>query len=99
MLDATFAVVADAPAARAQWDSGDVGGFECHVEASAEDARGAAEVYRAADDTAGVTSIHAQSNALSLVLRRPGTMKFVKYVSASAPGSRWDVAAEYTCAA
>jgi len=36
------------------------------------------------------------SNALSLTLRPPGTMKFVKYVSAAAPGSRWDVAAEYT---
>ena len=24
-----------------------------------------------------------------------GTMRFVKYVSAAAPGSRWDVAADY----
>ena len=56
----------------------------------------AAEVYRADDSSEGVTSIHAMSNALSLTLRPPGTMKFVKYVSAAAPGSRWDVAAEYT---
>jgi hypothetical protein len=97
-LDATLSFVASAPAALAQWDSGDVGGFECHVEASAEDAHGAAEVYRAADDTAGVTSIHAAPNALSLVVRQPETMKFIKYVSCAAPGSRWDVAAEYATA-
>ena len=95
-LDATLAFVSDAPSELALWDSGDVGGFECHVESSAEDAHGAAEVYRAGEDTAGVTSIHATQNALSLVLRRPDTMKFVKYVSAAAPGSRWDVAAEYS---
>ena len=97
-LDATLCFVAATSSQLALWDSGDVGGFECHVEASAEDTRGAAEVYRAADDTAGVTSIHAQPNALSLVLRKPEAMKFIKYVSAGAPGSRWDVAAEYATA-
>ncbi|WWD22752.1 hypothetical protein CI109_107245 [Kwoniella shandongensis] len=33
-------------------------------------------------------------NKLLLVLRDPGVMKFVKYLSAGAPGSRWDVNAE-----
>ena len=75
------------------WDSGDVGGFECYVPTA--DDEGAAEVYRADDDTEGVTSIHAKCNALSLFVRPRGTMKFVKYVAAGAPGSRWDVAAEY----
>ncbi len=42
-----------------------------------------------------VLSVFAASNALSLVLRRPDAMRFVKYVSASAPSSRWDVVAEY----
>ena len=37
-----------------------------------------------------------QEESKTLVLRRPDTMKFVKYVSAAAPGSRWDVAAEYS---
>ena len=95
-LDATLSFVAAAAAELEQWDGGDVGGFECHVEASDEDARGVVEVYRAADDTAGVTSIHPQPNALSLVLRKPEAMKFIKYVSAAAPGSRWDVSAEFT---
>ncbi|ETW84031.1 hypothetical protein HETIRDRAFT_433015 [Heterobasidion irregulare TC 32-1] len=34
-------------------------------------------------------------NSLLLVLRDEGVMRFVKYVSASAEGSRWDVCGEY----
>ncbi|EIW72950.1 hypothetical protein TREMEDRAFT_42106 [Tremella mesenterica DSM 1558] len=34
-------------------------------------------------------------NRLVLVLRDPGVMKFTKYLSASAPGSRWDVSGEW----
>ena len=40
-------------------------------------------------------NVSAAANTLSLVLRDEGLMRFVKYVSASAPGSRWDVAAVY----
>ncbi len=40
-------------------------------------------------------SIFATTNALSLVLREKGFMKFVKYLSRSAPGSRWDVNMQY----
>lgn len=101
-----------------QWDGGDVGGFECFIEADddAETAE-AAEVYRqekeeeageeeekdmtTADKTKNrkeqstLLSVSARTNSLSLVLRDEGIMKFVKYVSANAPGSRWDVATEY----
>ena len=97
-LDATLCFVGSATAEqRALRESGDVGGFECHVQSSAEDEHGAAEVCRADDASAGVTSIHAQANALSIVARGTDTMKFIKFVSAAAPGSRWDVAAEYAC--
>lgn len=34
-------------------------------------------------------------NTLSLVLRDEGVMRFVKYLSASAGGSRWDISAEF----
>jgi hypothetical protein len=34
-------------------------------------------------------------NRLLLVLRDPGVMRFVKYLSAAAPGSRWDVGGEW----
>lgn len=34
-------------------------------------------------------------NKLLLVLRDPGVMRFVKYLSNSADGSRWDVCGEW----
>ena len=34
-------------------------------------------------------------NRLLLVLRDEGVMRFVKYISAAAEGSRWDVCGEY----
>lgn len=34
-------------------------------------------------------------NTLSLVLRDPGVLKFVKYVNSKAPGSRWDISGEW----
>lgn len=34
-------------------------------------------------------------NRLLLVLRDEGVMRFVKYISAAADGSRWDVCGEY----
>ena len=101
VVDATLAFVPPPPksgarggaAAARAWDSGDVGGFECFVRKEGDGA--AAEVYRADDASAGVTSVHPVSNALVLALRQPDTMKFVKFVGAAAPGSRWDVAVEY----
>ena len=47
------------------------------------------------EDSNDVMSVFATHNALSLVVRKPGYMKFLKYVSSSAPGSRWDIACEY----
>lgn len=82
--------------AAAAWDGGDVGGFECLV--PADDSPAAAEVYRADDASQGVTCVHAVSNSLVLALRPARTMRFVKYVSAAAPGSRWDVSVEYQLA-
>lgn len=40
-------------------------------------------------------NVPAAQNCLSLLLRDEGLMRFVKYVSAAAPGSRWDLAMEY----
>jgi hypothetical protein len=58
-------------------------------------AAAAAAVYRAADADAGVINAPAAANCLNLTLRDDGLMRFVKYVSAGAPGSRWDIAVEY----
>lgn len=97
-LDATLCFVDARGRFSDVWASGDAGGFECYVRKDSESGAAAAEVYRADEDTDGVTSIHALPNSLSLSFRPPDTMKFIKYVSASAPGSRWDVAVEATLA-
>ena len=77
------------------WESGDAGGFECYIAAdeSGEDQGPDAE-YDDEDDTK-LLSVSASNNTLSLVYRDPGTMRFVKYVGAGAPSSRWDIALEY----
>jgi hypothetical protein len=46
------------------------------------------------DDTTLLT-VQPGFNHLLLVLRDDGVMRFVKYVSAAAEGSRWDVCGEY----
>lgn len=46
------------------------------------------------DDNA-VINVPAAHNSLNLLLRDEGLMRFVKYVSAAAPSSRWDIAMEY----
>ena len=87
------------------WAAGDVGGFEAYLLADEDEGGGdgskasasaaAAAVYRAADADAGVINAPAAANCLNLTLRDDGLMRFVKYVSAGAPGSRWDAAVEY----
>jgi hypothetical protein len=56
-------------------------------------------VYRMDDDDEPLLNVMARCNALSLVMRDAGVMRFLKYVNAQAPGSRWDVAAEYSVVA
>jgi prolyl 3-hydroxylase /prolyl 3,4-dihydroxylase len=48
------------------------------------------------DDESTLLTVHAGFNKLLIVLRDEGVLHFVKYVSASASGSRWDVCAEYS---
>ena len=93
-MDAVLCFVDDEEEdAKTAWDSGEVGGFEAYLLADEGEDR-PAEVYRAAaEDESGVLNVSAASNTLNLVLRDEGLMRFVKYLSAFAPGSRWDVAA------
>lgn len=52
------------------------------------------------DDFDGVLlNVTPAFNTLNIVLRDEGVMRFVKYLGASAGGSRWDIAAEYTVGA
>lgn len=55
------------------------------------------EADEAEDDEDEETLLVAQPgfNRLLVVLRDPGVLRFVKYVSAEAPGCRWDVCGEW----
>ena len=47
------------------------------------------------DDDGTLLSVQPGFNRLLIALRDEGVMKFVKYVSAAAPGSRWDTIGEW----
>eukprot|EP01064_Diplonema_japonicum_P036150 TRINITY_DN8038_c3_g1_i1.p1 TRINITY_DN8038_c3_g1~~TRINITY_DN8038_c3_g1_i1.p1 ORF type:complete len:543 (+),score=191.14 TRINITY_DN8038_c3_g1_i1:47-1675(+) len=90
-LDATLCFVAPCDG----WVTGDIGGFECYIAADTSDLV-AAETYGNEEDSGNdLLSINATNNTLSLVARDEQMMRFVKYISASAPGSRWDVVSTY----
>uniref|UniRef100_A0A7R9WT35 Oxoglutarate/iron-dependent oxygenase C-terminal degradation domain-containing protein n=1 Tax=Craspedostauros australis TaxID=1486917 RepID=A0A7R9WT35_9STRA len=107
VLDATVCFVNDDNGDDKQaWESGDVGGFECYIAADDEDEKegaakgteqqhGPADEYNEDDDTQ-LLSVSPSNNTLNLVYRDPGTLRFVKYVSHSAPSSRYDISMEYT---
>lgn len=46
-------------------------------------------------DSGTLLTVQPGFNRLLLVLRDEGVMRFVKYVSAAAAGSRWDICAEF----
>ncbi|CAO3618109.1 unnamed protein product [Cunninghamella blakesleeana] len=75
------------------WESGEFGGYECYMAPHEEEEDPA--TYKAADEDGALLTMSAGENELALVLRDEGVMRFIKYVSARAPGSRWDVAFEY----
>ena len=47
------------------------------------------------DEDAALLTSYANFNRLLLVLRDEGVLRFVKYVSAAAQGSRWDICGEF----
>lgn len=96
-LDAVLCIVDEAGAEDEEaWAGGNVGGYETYLLADEDEEKEAADVYKVDEDTGGLLSISPSFNTLNLVLRDEGLMRFIKYVSASAPGSRWDIAAEYS---
>jgi prolyl 3-hydroxylase /prolyl 3,4-dihydroxylase len=112
VLDATLCFVYDENDDKNVWESGDVGGFECYIEADDDDNnnnksnnnkestnKSAADEYTDDDDGTELLSVSASNNTLSLVYRDPGTMRFVKYVGASAPSSRYDISMGYNVVA
>jgi len=79
------------------WENGEFGGYEVYL-ASNQDDEADPAVYKTADegDDGILLSQDAKWNHLTLAVRDQGTLKFVKYVSRSAWGGRWDVTSEWT---
>ncbi|KAI8370317.1 Oxoglutarate and iron-dependent oxygenase degradation C-term-domain-containing protein [Radiomyces spectabilis] len=94
VLDVTFchATISNADSL-GLWDSGECGGYECYM--APHEGDDDAATYKAADEEGALLTMPAGNNELALVLRDEGVMRFIKYVSGRAPGSRWDVAFEY----
>lgn len=91
------------------WETGDFGGYElCLLDDTESDLQhekreeeelneDEAAIYRKADQDSVVYESQASWNKLSLMFRDNSVMKFVKYVSYEAPGSRWDIACAWKC--
>ncbi|KAK9375653.1 Oxoglutarate and iron-dependent oxygenase degradation C-term-domain-containing protein [Lipomyces chichibuensis] len=67
---------------------------QANVDELIDDSDDDAEAEESAGDSVLLTS-QAKWNVLTIVYRDPGVLKFVKYVSQNAPGSRWDVTGEW----
>jgi hypothetical protein len=80
------------------WGDGEVGGYDLSM-AAEEEGDADPAVYRAAaasgDNENVLITSQADWNTFTLFLRDSGILRFVKYVSRNAPGSRWDVCAEW----
>jgi Rps23 Pro-64 3,4-dihydroxylase Tpa1-like proline 4-hydroxylase len=76
----------------------DVGGHEVYMAGDGDDADGDAAIYKMSSDVEDdnvLFTMLASWNKMSIVLRDSGVLKFVKYVSKSAKGDRWDISASY----
>ncbi|KAJ1935826.1 putative component of NuA3 histone acetyltransferase complex, partial [Linderina pennispora] len=92
MLDATLALAAS----QEKWADGVIGGYQCYVDGGdGDEASNDGSVYRRTEEDGILLTTPAAWNTLNLVMREPSVVKFIKYVSAASPGSRWDVAFEY----
>ncbi|KAK4459093.1 Oxoglutarate and iron-dependent oxygenase degradation C-term-domain-containing protein [Cladorrhinum samala] len=79
----------------AEEEEKEVGGHEVYM-AGDDDSNEDAAVYKASDDDDNILFFQAASwNKMSIVLRDSGALRFVKYVSQSAQGDRWDVSAMF----
>jgi Rps23 Pro-64 3,4-dihydroxylase Tpa1-like proline 4-hydroxylase len=80
------------------WDDGDVGGYDLCMAVDDDDANDDPAVYKSAGGGEEPVLFTNQAcwNVFHLIVRDQGLLRFVKYVSKSAPGSRWDIEAEWT---
>ena len=76
---------------------GDVGGYSNYMNPSDPNSDAAIYSKISANEDDELLTTGAFWNRLHIVRRKPGMLKFIKYVSASAPWSRWDIEGEYLC--
>lgn len=92
------------------WENGDHGGYElCMIDDEASEEQDNKEVkngslneddaaiYKTADADSVVYEAQTSFNKFNLMFRDRSVMKFVKYVSVSAPGSRYDIVGAWKC--
>ncbi|KAI3406630.2 NUA3 [Candida oxycetoniae] len=79
------------------WESGEFGGYElCMVQPSSDDGleQDDPAIYRSnkeGDEDSVLHTNQCKWNSLILMVRDPSVLKFIKYVSINAKGSRWDI--------
>ncbi|KAK3936202.1 putative PKHD-type hydroxylase [Diplogelasinospora grovesii] len=77
-------------------DELEVGGHEVYMAGDDGDGNEDAAVYKSSSEEDNILFFQAASwNKMTLVLRDSGTLRFVKYVSASAKGDRWDISGTF----
>lgn len=101
LLEATLGITPTANNPK-NWESGEFGGYELCMALNLGDSDDEFEdddpaIYKASDpnDESMLYTSQCKWNSLCLMLRDPSVLKFVKYVSINAKGSRWDVSAQW----
>lgn len=100
LLEATLGLTPTATNPK-NWESGEFGGYElCMATGGDSDEEFEDDdpaIYKAGDasDDSVLYSSQCKWNSLCLMLRDPSVLKFVKYVSINAKGSRWDISAQW----
>ncbi|KAH3679803.1 hypothetical protein WICPIJ_008512 [Wickerhamomyces pijperi] len=77
------------------WESGEFGGYELTMATEDPGVDDDPSIYRKDGDDSVLLNTQACWNKLVLMVRDPNVLKFVKYVSFNAQGSRWDVSGQW----
>ena len=95
LLEATLGLTPTA--AKNHWELGQYGGYELCMALDNEEGEDDPAIYKPSDpnDDSVLYSSQCQWNSLTLMVRDPSVLKFIKYVSVNAGGSRWDVLCQW----
>lgn len=82
------------------WQSGEFGGYELCMSTKRDDSDNEDDdpaIYKSSDgnDDSVLYTNQCKWNSITLMLRDPSVLKFIKYVSINAKGSRWDITGQW----